>query len=78
MTKFTILIFYLFFWWDWGLTSGLHTCKVGTLLLEPHLQSILLWLFWRWGLENLDSSSLSLLSEPLAPARIFFFYGTVV
>jgi hypothetical protein len=23
-----------------------------TLPLEPHLQSILLWLFWRWGLEN--------------------------
>jgi hypothetical protein len=37
----------LFFWWDWGLNSGLHACKGGTLLLEPHLQSILLWLFWR-------------------------------
>jgi hypothetical protein len=21
-------------------------------LLEPHLQSILFWLFWRWGLAN--------------------------
>jgi hypothetical protein len=32
-----------------GFESGLHTCKTGTLPLEPHLQSILLWLFWRWG-----------------------------
>jgi hypothetical protein len=33
----------LFFWWDWGLNSGLHVWlhvyKVGTLQLEPHLQS---------------------------------------
>jgi hypothetical protein len=29
---------------------GLPTCKAGTLLLEtPPPQSILLWLFWRWG-----------------------------
>jgi hypothetical protein len=26
--------------------------KAGTLQLEPHLQSFLLWLFWRWGLSN--------------------------
>jgi hypothetical protein len=25
------------------LNSGLHTCNAGVLLLEPHLQSILLW-----------------------------------
>jgi hypothetical protein len=25
---------------DWGLNSELHTCKAGTLLLEPQLQSI--------------------------------------
>jgi hypothetical protein len=35
-----------------GLNSGLHGCKVDTLLLEPHFQSILLWLFWRWSLLN--------------------------
>jgi hypothetical protein len=39
----------LFVWWDWNLNSGLHTCKAGTLLLAPHLQFIVLWLFWRWG-----------------------------
>jgi hypothetical protein len=38
--------------WNWGLNSGLWACKVGALLLEPHLQSILLWLFWKWGLPN--------------------------
>jgi hypothetical protein len=34
------------------LNLGLPTCKAGTLSLEPHLQSILLWLFCRWGLAN--------------------------
>jgi hypothetical protein len=43
------LVLLFLFWWDCHLNSGLHTCKVGTLLLEPNLQSILLWLFWRWG-----------------------------
>jgi hypothetical protein len=32
---------------------GLHSCKAGTLVLEPHLQSILFWLFWRWDLMNI-------------------------
>jgi hypothetical protein len=27
----------LFFWWDWGLNSGLRVCKAGTVLFEPHL-----------------------------------------
>jgi hypothetical protein len=40
------------FWWDWGLNSGLHIHKASVLLLEPHLQSILLWLFWRWGVSQ--------------------------
>jgi hypothetical protein len=33
-----------------GLVFELRTscCQAGTLLLEPYLQSILLWLFWRW------------------------------
>jgi hypothetical protein len=34
---------FFFFWWDWGLNTGLHAWKVSTLLLEPHLQSILRW-----------------------------------
>jgi hypothetical protein len=45
-TPFTI------FWWDWGLNSGLHNYKASALLLKPSLWSILLWLFWRWGLMN--------------------------
>jgi hypothetical protein len=32
-----------------GLNLGILVCKAGTLPFEPHLQSILLWLFWRWG-----------------------------
>jgi hypothetical protein len=31
-----------------ALNSGLCTWNAGDLLLEPHLQFILLWLFWRW------------------------------
>jgi hypothetical protein len=34
------------------LNSGVHTCKADAVPLEPHLQSILLWLFWRWGLSK--------------------------
>jgi hypothetical protein len=46
-------------WWFCFVLLGLgfklrasHTCRPGALPLEPHLQSILLWLFWRWSLEN--------------------------
>jgi hypothetical protein len=67
--------------WDWSLNSGLHTCKAGALPLEPHIQFIVLWLFWRWDLtnylyglaSNLDPPNLSLSScsdyrlEPLTP-----------
>jgi hypothetical protein len=44
------------FLWGWGgefKTSSLHACKAGTLLLEPNLLSILLWLFWKWGSHEL-------------------------
>jgi hypothetical protein len=34
------------------LNSGLHTCKTGALQLEPHIQSVLLWLFWTQALAN--------------------------
>jgi hypothetical protein len=36
----------------WGLNSGPRACLTNALSLGPHLQSVLLWLFWRWGLEN--------------------------
>jgi hypothetical protein len=35
---------------DQDLNSGLFACTVDALLLEPYLQSILHWLFWRLGL----------------------------
>jgi hypothetical protein len=35
--------FSFLFCWDRGLNSGLHACKAGALLLQPHLQSILLY-----------------------------------
>jgi hypothetical protein len=28
------------FWWDRGFDSGVHACRAGALLLEPHLWSI--------------------------------------
>jgi hypothetical protein len=31
---FQYLNFFFFFWWDWGLNSGFHACKVGVLPLE--------------------------------------------
>jgi hypothetical protein len=47
-----VFFFFFFFWLDWSFNSGPHTCKAGALLLEPWRQSILLWLFWAWGLTN--------------------------
>jgi hypothetical protein len=34
---------------DWGLNLELCAWKEDVLLLEPHLQSIFLWLIWRWA-----------------------------
>jgi hypothetical protein len=36
---------------DWVELRASHLQSRHT-LLEPHLQSIFLWSFWRWGLEN--------------------------
>jgi hypothetical protein len=72
MLYFIYLFIYLFiYWWDWSLNSGLCTRKAGALPLEPHLQVIVLWLFWRWGPHELfigtglkpQSSDLSLPSS---------------
>jgi hypothetical protein len=41
-----------------------EACKAGILLLEPHLQSILLWLFWKWSLVNCFSRLSSNLDLP--------------
>jgi hypothetical protein len=38
---------FFFLLWVWSLNPGLHICKADSLPPEPHLQSILLWLFWR-------------------------------
>jgi hypothetical protein len=54
-----------------GLNSGLHPCKVGTLLLKPHLGPFWSGYFWRQGLSNclprlasnLDPADLSLPSS---------------
>jgi hypothetical protein len=43
------LYYIIVFGWDWGLHSGLLTCKARALMLEPLLQSVLLRFFWRWG-----------------------------
>jgi hypothetical protein len=42
---------YKYIFWGVGLGFKLRlwACKAGALSLELHLQSILLWLFWRWG-----------------------------
>jgi hypothetical protein len=45
----TFGFFFCLFWWDWGLNSGPHACAV---LVEPHFQSILLWLFWSYSLPS--------------------------
>jgi hypothetical protein len=66
-----LFYFYVFtFWWDWGLNSGLcaQSPEHKVLWLEPHLQSILLWLSWRWGLKNCFPR-LTNLSPPPPPSQ---------
>jgi hypothetical protein len=48
--RFFVCLLTFFFFIGW--VSGLHGYKAGALPLETHLQSILLWLFWRWGFRN--------------------------
>jgi hypothetical protein len=64
----------------------------GAVLLEPHLLSILLWLFWRWGLTNyllrLASnnnppnlslpSSQNYRSKPPAPGTFYAFFKNII
>jgi hypothetical protein len=57
-----------------GLNLGLHVCKVGALLLEPHLQYILLWLFWGWGLVNY-LSGLALNLDPISASQVTRIIG---
>jgi hypothetical protein len=49
--SFSLFLFF-FFLVKWDLNKGDYTCKAAALQLEPLLQSILHWLFWRWGLKN--------------------------
>jgi hypothetical protein len=42
-----LLYAYFFFLWDWGLNSGLQTCKAGTFPLESHVQ--FLFFFMAYG-----------------------------
>jgi hypothetical protein len=44
---------FCFVFFPWGMNSGLHTCKTGTLPLGPHLHSILFdYFFGHGGLSN--------------------------
>jgi hypothetical protein len=45
-------IFLSSFFGEIGVWLRFHSCKIGALLPEPHLQFILLRLFWRWGAHN--------------------------
>jgi hypothetical protein len=62
--NFNQLFIFIYFWWDWSLSSELGICKAGALWLEPHLQSTLLWLFWRWRSHELFAEA----NSPLIPA----------
>jgi hypothetical protein len=49
---FKILFIYLFICLFIFLMGLRFELKAGALPLEPHIQSILLWLLWSWGLVN--------------------------
>jgi hypothetical protein len=52
------------------LNSGLHTGKAGALFLEPHLQSIWLWLFWRWVSWGISLSYPWTTSLPISASQV--------
>jgi hypothetical protein len=59
-----ILINYFFFLVELGLELIVLHSKIGAHLFEPHLQSIMLWLFWRVSHELFAQASLTLLNPP--------------
>jgi hypothetical protein len=61
---------FFFCLWDWSLNSDLHTWKASILLLEPYLQSILLWLFWRWGLVSYFSGCSQTSVLPISASQV--------
>jgi hypothetical protein len=65
----TVIMFF-FCLWDWSLNSDLHTWKASILLLEPYLQSILLWLFWRWGLVSYFSGCSQTSVLPISASQV--------
>jgi hypothetical protein len=62
-----------------GFNSGFCACQEGALLLDSHLQTILLWLFWRFQVNYLPRLALNRdppdLSEPSHQClmRMIFF-----
>jgi hypothetical protein len=57
------------------LNSELHPCKVGTLPLEPYLQSILLWLFWSWVLKTICLGWSQTLNSWISPSQVARIMG---
>jgi hypothetical protein len=68
---------FLFFWGrqDWSLKSGICTYEVGTVLLEPHLLSILLSLFWRWVSRILCPSWPQIMILPISVSQLARIIG---
>jgi hypothetical protein len=70
-TEFHLLILFVFFVDGTGVwTQGFTIVKQVVLLFVPCLQSILLWLFWRWGCVNyLPRAGLELRSSGSQPSK---------
>jgi hypothetical protein len=67
------LYFFLIFVCLWY--SGLHACKGGILPLKSHLQSILLWLFWKWSLKDYLPGLASNLILPISTSQVARIIG---
>jgi hypothetical protein len=64
-----ILVFWFLIFVRLGLNSGLCTYKADALPLQSRLQSVLLWLFWRWGLELFAQVGLKLRPSQSQPPK---------
>jgi hypothetical protein len=76
MNEFQVLILHLqhsaafvclIYEWNWCLHSKLWDCKANALPLEPHIQCILLWLFWNSVSQPISSGSNS---DPMSVSQV--------
>jgi hypothetical protein len=72
-----LITFFFFFFGELGFEHRALWGKAGAFLLKPYRQSILLWLFWRWGSSQLfGRAGLSNHDPPISACEVARITGT--